>query len=125
MSGLITRIIINALALIVVVFVLGERVQGPAMQSVDGLTQYLVLGLIFGVVNALVRPILTFLSCPLVILTLGLFTFIINAAMLMLTSAIAQQLGVNFRVDGWLSAILGSIIISIVSIALTTLVRDE
>jgi putative membrane protein len=83
------------------------------------------VALIFGLVNALVRPVLKLLSCPLVLLTLGLFIFVINAAMLLLTSAIAQSLGLQFYVDGFVSALFGSIIISVVSIVLTALFGDD
>ena len=131
MTGLITRLIINAVALIVAVaFVPG--IQGPSFQEASGLVQYLIVALVFGLVNALIRPILSSLSCPLVILTLGLFTFVINAAMLWLTSVISQNLSVTgqvadipFRVNGFVPALVGSIVVSLVSIVLTTLVRDR
>ncbi len=130
MTGLITRLIINAIALIVAVaFVPG--IQGPSFQEASGLVQYLIVGLIFGLVNALIRPILSAMSCPLMLLTLGLFTFVINAAMLWLTSLISQNLGVTgqvadipFRVNGFVPALIGSVVVSLVSIVLTTLVRD-
>jgi putative membrane protein len=72
----------------------------------------LFVALIFGLVNALIKPIVSLLSLPVTILTLGLFALIINAAMLMLTSYLA---GDNFNVEGWIPAIIGSIVISIVS----------
>jgi putative membrane protein len=71
----------------------------------------LFVALVFGIINALVKPIISLLSLPITILTLGLFMLIINAAMLMLTSWIA---GAAFNVEGWIPAILGSIVISIV-----------
>ena len=131
MTGLITRLIINAIALIVAVaFVPG--IQGPSFQETSGLVQYLIVGLVFGLVNALIRPILSAMSCPLMILTLGLFTFVINAAMLWLTSLISQNLIVTgqvadipFRVNGFVPALVGSVVVSLVSIVLTTLVRDR
>jgi putative membrane protein len=75
--------------------------------------------LIFGVVNAIIRPILVLLSLPLEILTLGLFIFVINAFMLLLTSWIAPAVGVGFRVDKFLAALFGALIISIVSFVLS------
>lgn len=131
MSGLITRLVINAIALIIAVaFVPG--IQGPSFQEPSGLVQYLIVGLIFGLVNALIRPILSAMSCTLMILTLGLFTFVINAAMLWLTSVISQNLSVTgqladipFRVTGPIPALVGSVVVSLVSIVLTTLVRDK
>lgn len=85
-----------------------------------------VIALILGLVNVLIRPVIKILSCPLRILTLGLFTFVINAAMLLLTSAIARNLGWDFHVDGFIPALLGSIVISIVNIILNiVLVSDK
>ena len=79
----------------------------------------LIIALIFGVVNAVIRPILVLLSLPLEILTLGLFIFVINAFMLLLTSWIAQAVGVGFRVERFFAALLGALIISIVSFVLS------
>jgi putative membrane protein len=75
--------------------------------------------LIFGVVNVVIRPIIILLSLPLEIITLGLFTFVINAFMLLLTSWIAQGMGVGFRIDGFLPAFVGALIITIVSFVLS------
>lgn len=83
------------------------------------------VALILGLVNALVRPILKFLTCPLIVLTLGLFTLVINAAMLMLTASTAESLGIDFRVNGFWSAFCGALVISIISAALTLLVRED
>jgi putative membrane protein len=83
------------------------------------------IALIFGLLNALVRPLLKLLTCPLIILTLGLFTIIVNTLMLMLTSAISQSVGIAFMVDGFWSALLGSLVISLVSVVLSIFVRDE
>jgi putative membrane protein len=66
-----------------------------------------------------IRPIIVLLSLPLEIITLGLFTFVINAFMLILTSWIAQGMGVGFRVDGFLPALVGALIITIVSFVLS------
>ena len=80
----------------------------------------LIIALIFGVVNVVIRPILILLSLPpLEIIILGLFTFVINAFMLLLTSWIAQGMGLGFRVDGLLTALVGALIISVVSFVLS------
>ena len=100
-----------------------ELVPGIAYQG--GWGGLLIVALIFGAVNALVRPILLLLTCPLVLITLGLFVFVLNALMLSLTGAVAQSFGVQFTVDGFLSALVGSIIVSIVSTALTIVVGDK
>ena len=83
------------------------------------------LALIFGLLNALVRPLLKFLTCPLIILTLGLFTIIVNTMMLLLTSRIGQAFGIGLSVDGFWTAVLGSLVISIVSIVMSIIFRDE
>lgn len=87
----------------------------------EGIMPVLIVALIFGVVNALVKPIVSLLSLPVTILTLGLFTFVINAAMLGLTAWLAGDL---FNVDGFVSALLGSLIISIVGSVVGGLLGD-
>jgi putative membrane protein len=71
------------------------------------------VALIFGVVNAVVAPIVKLLSLPFILLTLGLLLFVINALMLLLTEWLANQFGLNFHVDGFWTAVLGAIIITI------------
>jgi putative membrane protein len=83
------------------------------------------LALIFGLVNAVIRPIISFLTCPLIILTLGLFTIVINAVMLWLASVLGQQVGIHFIVANFKAAILGALVISVVSFVLTMLLRDD
>jgi len=78
---------------------------------------YLFIGLIFGLVNAFVRPVVSFLSLPITILTLGLFTIVINAAMLYLTSWISSYTPVHFTIDSFFwTAVLAAIIITIISL---------
>ena len=116
MLRIIIRWIVNAIAIWVAVqLVPGIVHRGPG-------ETLLLIALIFGLVNALVRPLLTLLSCPLVILTMGLFLFVINALMLRLTAWIA---GPIFNIDGFVPAFLGSIIISIVSSVINLLIKDE
>src|SRR5215471_18113339 len=94
--------------------------------SYSGDWGYLILvALVFGLLNALVRPILTMLTCPLLILTLGLFTFVINAVILLLTSALSGKLGIGFHVDGFWAAFLGALVVSIVSILLSLVIPDS
>jgi len=84
-----------------------------------GLGATLVAAAILGIVNAIIRPLLVLLTLPLNILTLGLFTFVINALMLLLTSAVVP----GFVIRGFGSAILGAIVLSIISFVLTHLIR--
>jgi putative membrane protein len=83
------------------------------------------VALVFGIVNAFVKPILTLLSLPVVIVTLGLFLLVVNALMLMLTSGVSSSLGLGFHVAGFVPALIGSIVISLVSFLLSMLIPDE
>lgn len=97
----------------------------PGIELWGDWTSVLWLALIFGLLNALVRPLLKFLTCPLIILTLGLFTIVINTVMLLLTSRIGQAFGIGLSVDGFWTAVLGSLVISVVSIVMSIIFRDE
>ena len=94
----------------------------PGITYAGGAVGLLGVALVFGVVNAVIRPILKLLTCPLVILTLGLFVFVLNALMLWLTGELAQSLGIGFQVAGFWAALFGAIIVSIVSTLLTLFV---
>ncbi|WP_394162633.1 phage holin family protein [Galactobacter valiniphilus] len=116
------RIIINAAALWVAAWALpgisiGPRdTVEPAWNTAAEIVTYLFVGLVFGTVNVLLRWILHLLAMPITCLTLGLFALVVNAGLLMLTSAIANLFPVDFHVNAFFwDAILGSIIISIVS----------
>lgn len=98
----------------------GIHVEGEAWKV------FAVMAVILGLVNSIVRPVLKVLSCPLIVLTLGLFVFVINALTLWLSSSIAVKwFHVGFYVDGFVPAFLGSIIVSLVSVILNVLVKDE
>jgi putative membrane protein len=85
----------------------------------------LLVAIVFGLVNAIVRPIVTLLSLPFIILTLGLLVLVINACMLLLTSWLSQQLGLGFHVDGFWTAVLGAIVITIATWILELLLPDR
>lgn len=110
--GFVIRLVFTAVALwVAVYFVPGIEHTGPALEL-------LWVALIFGLVNALVRPVLLTLSCPLVLLTLGLFVFVLNALMLWLTSALSTAFGLEFHVDGFIPALIGGLVVGIVSAVL-------
>ena len=119
MRKLLLRWLINGVAL----YVAAELVRGIDVRG--GWMALAVMALIFGLVNALIRPILKFLTCPLIVLTLGLFTLVINALMLMLASWLGKQLGLGFYVAGFGPAFWGALVISVVSFALTLLTGDK
>ncbi|WP_435746466.1 phage holin family protein [Nocardioides sp. SYSU DS0663] len=75
----------------------------------------LLVALILGVVTAVVKPVLKVLSFPFILLTLGLFLLVINAAMLLLTGWLAEEVGIDFRVDGFWPAVLGAIVITVMT----------
>lgn len=115
----ILRLVITAIALWAAVhFVSGISYSGPWY----GL---LAVALIFGLVNAIIRPILAALTCPLVFLTLGLFVFVLNAVMLWLTSLFARMAGFDFHVSGFLPALFGALIVGLTSALLSIFVSDE
>ena len=125
--ALLTRLAITALALLAAAWF----VPGIQLGVADGRTTgrdwlaLAIVALIFGAVNAVIRPIVLFLTLPVTLLTLGLFIFVINALMLLLTSWIAQGMALGFRVNGFVPALLGALIVSIVSWALTRILVDS
>lgn len=120
MQRFLIRFAINAVALYAAIAI----VPGITPQSTNWLT-FVWLALIFGVINALLRPVLALLTCPLIILTLGLFTLLINTLMFYLSGLIGRMFGVGFTVDSFWAAFLGALVTSVVSIVLSMLFRDE
>lgn len=123
MSKFFLRWIINAVALYAAV----NLVSGITMYSsgVNLWLTYILLGLVFGLLNALLRPLLVLLTCPLLILTLGLGTLLINTLLFYLTGVIGTQFGWGFSVDGFWSAFLGALVVSVVSLFLNLFIKDE
>jgi len=95
----------------------------PGISFTGDLGRFLVVALVFGLLNALVRPILLLLSLPLLILTLGLFTFVLNAVILMLLGALSNGLGLGFNVAGFVPAFVGALIVTVVSFVLSIFVK--
>ena len=131
MRSFILRVIINGLALWIASWILpGLDISTSATEAAvakTGIVQgtdtiglvlaYLFIGLIFGLVNALVKPLVSLLSLPLTILTLGLFTIVINAAMLYLTSWLSSYTPVHFTIDSFFwTAVFAAIIITVISL---------
>jgi putative membrane protein len=85
----------------------------------------LALAVIFGLINALLRPLIEVLTCPLIILTLGLGTLLINTLLFWLSGLIGQQFEVGFTVDNFWAAFFGALVVTLVSTILTLLVKDE
>jgi putative membrane protein len=112
------RLIVTAAAIFATVKLL------PGLSFEGSWAQLAGVALVFGVVNAFLKPILTLLTCPLILITLGLFSLVVNALLLMFTAYVSQKLGFNFRVDGFWWALLGGVVIGIISSALTLMLPD-
>jgi len=112
------RLLVNAAALWVATRLVTGVTYAGALVPLIG------VALVFGVVNAVIRPVLKFFTFPLFIFTFGLFALVLNALMLMLTGRIAGRLGLGFHVAGFGAAFLGALVVSVVSTVLDALVRE-
>lgn len=121
MTKFFLRWVINAVALYLAIFLL----DGRGLEFTGNWISIIWLALIFGLVNAFLRPLLSLLTCPLIILTLGLFTLLINTFLFWLTGQIGQAFNLGLSVEGFWPAFLGGLIVSLVSIALSLVLKDE
>jgi len=115
---LIMRVIINTVA------IWAAAILVPGISLTSDVLSWLIVAVIFGLINALIRPLVKLLTLPLNIMTLGLFTLVINALMLMLTAYVTDTLMIEGPLFGFVQALLGSIVISIVSTVLNWFVKD-
>ena len=113
------RFVINALALCAAVWLV------PGLSYTGTPAGFLVLAVVFGLVNMILRPLLMILTCPLVVITLGLFVLVINAVLLLATGAVSRHLRLGFTVDGFWAALLGGIIIGLASTLLALAIRER
>lgn len=119
------RLLLRWVIVSVALFAAAWLVPGIEVDS-DAWWIYAVMAVILGFVNVVVRPILKLLSCPLILLTLGLFVFVINAVSLWLASWIAVNVfDVGFRVNGFVAAFLGALVVSIVTVVLGVFIPDD
>ena len=119
MNKFILRWIINAIALFAAVRIVpGVTLQGSWVNIIW-------LALIFGLINAFLRPLLKMLTCPLIFLTLGLFTLLINTFLFWLTGLVGQAVGIGFTVDGFWPAFLGGLVVTVVSVVMSLILKDE
>lgn len=113
------RLLVNAAALWVATqIVTGVTYRGAIMP-------FIAVALVFGIVNAIIRPILKFFTFPLFILTFGLFALVLNGLMLWLTSSLSGALGLGFHVGGFVPAFWGALVVSLVSTLLGILIRER
>lgn len=127
MKSFAIKVLVNGVALWVAAhLVKGIHLAAGATSTSSQLVTILWVAVIFGVLNALIKPIMTVLSLPVIVLTLGLFALIVNAAMLELTSWAARQFSLDFHVDNFLwDAVSGAIIITVVSMILNLILPDR
>ncbi len=112
------RLLVNAAALWVATRIV------PGVSYSGGVVPMLAVALVFGVVNAVIGTATKILTFPIILLTLGIFILVINGLMLMLTSAMSSALGLGFHVDGFWAAFWGGLVVSVISTALSLVVRD-
>ena len=117
----IVQLLINAAALYVAVLLVPGL--DFAFDADNAWLKFLLIAFIFGLVNTFIRPILTILTFPITMVTLGLFLLVINALMLLLTDAISDQLALGLTVGDFIAALLGAIVISLVGIVLSLVVK--
>ena len=129
MGGLLVRLVATAAALFAAVALVdGVDLVGTQDRTITeprAILNLLVVAAIFGLINAILKPVLKLSTCLINMATLGLFMFVINAFLLWLTSFIAGRLNLGFEVEGVIPALLGSIIVSIVSMVLSIFTRDD
>ncbi|MEU2420422.1 phage holin family protein [Streptomyces sp. NPDC007851] len=124
MKNFVVKTIANAGALAVAVWLL-DKITLTGDSTAKKVWTLVLVALVFGLVNFLVKPIVQILTFPLFILTLGLITLVVNALMLLLTSWVCDKLDLSFHVEGFWTAVLGGLIISIVSWALNMILPDS
>jgi putative membrane protein len=112
------RLLVNAAALWVATRIV------PGVTYAGGALPLLAVALVFGIINAILRPIAIILTFPILIVTLGLFTLVINGVMLLLTSSLSDTLGLGFHVRGFWPAFWGALVVTVVSWALSLVIRD-
>lgn len=121
---LVMRLVVNAIALAAAAWLLkGIAVNGSS--TTTRVITLIVVAAIFGVVNAVIKPLATILSLPFIVLTLGLLIFVINALMLLLTSWISGGIGVPFAVHGFGTALIGALIVTVVSWLMNVILPDK
>jgi putative membrane protein len=112
------RLLVNAAALWVATRIV------PGVTFDGGPLPMLGVALVFGMLNASLRPLAKILTFPLIIVTLGIFALVINGLMLWLTSSLSSTLGFGFHVSGFWAAFWGALVVSVVSLMLSLLIRD-
>ncbi len=122
MSKILLRWLINAIGLYLAI---GTDIISGITAEDTGIVAILALAFVLGIFNVLLRPLLKLLTCPVILLTLGLFTLVINAVLFWLTGVIGNLFNIGYSVDGFVPALLGGIVVGLANMVLTILFRDE
>ncbi|MEU9940151.1 phage holin family protein [Streptomyces lavendulae] len=125
MTNFVVKTLANAAALAVAVWLLAGITLDDGSTLARRALSLILVALVFGLVNLIVKPVVKLLSLPLFVLTLGLFTLVVNALMLLLTSWLADLLNLSFHVDGFWTAVVGGLIISAVSWAVNMALPEK
>ncbi len=119
-TGLIKRFLIRFFINAAAIYVAALLISGIHLVGWDAI---LLAAIIFGLVNAFIKPLVSLITCLIQVITLGLFTLVINAGILYFTAWLAQRLGLAFSIDNFLSAFLGALIVSVISFILSKILK--
>ena len=126
MKSFAIKVVVNAIAIWIATLLSGISVSGGSNTTSGKILTFLFIGLLFGIVNSLVKPVVRVLAFPFYIVTLGLITFVVNALMLELTSWLSRHTSLQLRIDHfWWQAIWAAIVVSFVSLILNLLMPDS
>ena len=119
------KLIIRWAVITLALFAAVYFVPGISVEDPNAWTVFAIMAAILGLVNAIIRPILKLLSCPLILLTLGLFTIVINGLSFFIAARIAEAVGVSFYVQDFWAALLGGLIVSVISVFFNIFLKDD
>jgi putative membrane protein len=118
--GFVTRLLIRFVVNAAAIYIAAQLISGIHL---DGWDAIIFVAIIFGLVNILIRPLVSLITCLIQVITLGLFTLIINAGMLYFTAWLAQNFGLAFYIDNFISAFLGALVVSVISFILSKILK--
>ena len=118
--GFFTRLLIRFIISAAAIYIAALLISGIHL---DGWSAIIFVTIIFGLVNAFIKPLVSVITCLIQVITLGLFTLVINAGMLYFTAWLAQKFGLAFYIDNFISAFLGALVVSVISFVLSKILK--
>ena len=118
--GFVTRLLIRFVTNAAAIYIAALLISGIHL---DGWGAIIFVAIIFGLVNAFIKPLVSLITCLIQVITLGLFTLVINAGMLYFTAWLAQEFGLAFYIDNFISAFLGALVVSVISFVLSKILK--